>query len=152
MTTARQIAANRANAKRGTGPKTLAGKQRSSRNALRHGLSRARLLDPADEAALARLVDAIVSDNQHAGSGGTARQIGEAQLGLQRVRDVRNAFMMQLAQNPQDARLARDLLRLERYERRALTRRRKAIDELSKREGDATLGKSSRTERANTHT
>ena len=40
MTSNRQIEANRGNAKRSTGPKTEAGKTRSSRNALRHGLSR----------------------------------------------------------------------------------------------------------------
>src|SRR5205823_5434097 len=34
-----QIAANRANAKKSTGPKTAAGRSKSSRNALRHGLS-----------------------------------------------------------------------------------------------------------------
>ena len=39
LATEKQIAANRANAKRSTGPKTAAGKQKSSRNAYRHGLS-----------------------------------------------------------------------------------------------------------------
>ena len=38
MPTAKQIAANRANAERSTGPKTLAGKLKASRNAFRHGL------------------------------------------------------------------------------------------------------------------
>jgi hypothetical protein len=35
----RQIAANRENAKRSTGPRSEAGKARSARNALKHGLS-----------------------------------------------------------------------------------------------------------------
>jgi hypothetical protein len=39
MATAAQIAANRRNALRGTGPRTAAGKAVSSRNALRHGLT-----------------------------------------------------------------------------------------------------------------
>jgi hypothetical protein len=38
MTTALQVAANASNATRSTGPKTAAGKARSSKNALRHGL------------------------------------------------------------------------------------------------------------------
>src|SRR5580693_2662346 len=38
MATTRQIQANRANAKRSTGPVTEAGKQASSQNATRHGL------------------------------------------------------------------------------------------------------------------
>src|SRR6476620_5459326 len=39
MATDRQIAANRSNGSLGRGPKTSAGKARSSRNALKHGLS-----------------------------------------------------------------------------------------------------------------
>jgi hypothetical protein len=39
MTSFRQIEANRGNALRSTGPKTEAGKQRSRRNAVRHGLT-----------------------------------------------------------------------------------------------------------------
>ena len=39
MTTFRQIEANRCNATKSTGPKTAAGKKRSRRNAVRHGLS-----------------------------------------------------------------------------------------------------------------
>jgi len=39
MTTFRQIEANRCNATKSTGPKTEAGKMRSRRNAVRHGLS-----------------------------------------------------------------------------------------------------------------
>ena len=39
MTTARQIAANRANAQKSTGPKSQAGKIVSGSNALRHGLA-----------------------------------------------------------------------------------------------------------------
>lgn len=37
-----KIAANRSNALRSTGPRTAAGKKSSSKNALRHGLTRAR--------------------------------------------------------------------------------------------------------------
>jgi hypothetical protein len=39
MTTFRQIEANRRNALKSTGPKTLAGKEQSRRNAIRHGLT-----------------------------------------------------------------------------------------------------------------
>jgi len=39
MTTARRIAANRANAKASTGPRTGRGKSKAAQNARRHGLS-----------------------------------------------------------------------------------------------------------------
>jgi hypothetical protein len=39
MATDKQIAANRLNAQKSTGPRTLAGRQRSRRNAVRHGLT-----------------------------------------------------------------------------------------------------------------
>jgi hypothetical protein len=39
MATEKQIAANRKNAARSTGPRTMSGKKRSSKNALRHGLA-----------------------------------------------------------------------------------------------------------------
>lgn len=45
MATSRQIAANRLNARRSTGPRTFAGKRRSRRNALRHGLTAETVID-----------------------------------------------------------------------------------------------------------
>ena len=45
MATEKQIRANRENAKRSTGPKTAAGRMKSSRNAFRHGLSLKMYLD-----------------------------------------------------------------------------------------------------------
>ena len=49
MTSERQIVANRANAQASTGPKTDAGKARSSRNALKHGAT-AKYLLPGESA------------------------------------------------------------------------------------------------------
>jgi hypothetical protein len=49
MASKKQIRANRANAKRSTGPKTPAGKRNSSKNALKHGLSAARDIVIFDE-------------------------------------------------------------------------------------------------------
>jgi hypothetical protein len=51
MATKKQILANRANARRSTGPATTAGKSRASANAIKHGLTSKRILiageDPA---------------------------------------------------------------------------------------------------------
>jgi len=60
MTSFRQIEANRLNARRGTGPKSDAGKRRSRRNALRHGLTAEVVIDvledPKDYKAFERAV------------------------------------------------------------------------------------------------
>jgi hypothetical protein len=49
MATAAQIAANRANARKSTGPRTVEGKQRSSLNPLKHGLTASTLVLPHED-------------------------------------------------------------------------------------------------------
>ena len=62
MTSLRQIESNRRNAQRSTGPKTQSSKQRSSQNALRHGLTAETVIgpheDPADYRAFEQAVTA----------------------------------------------------------------------------------------------
>jgi hypothetical protein len=62
MATDKQIAANRANCKRSTGPKTPAGHSKSSRNALRHGLSLPLSADPQTQANIEALAEAVAGD------------------------------------------------------------------------------------------
>ena len=70
MATKRQIAANRRNARRSTGPKTAAGKAASSANALRHGLAAARavVLPDEDADAYERLRQGVIADLDPAGA------------------------------------------------------------------------------------
>jgi hypothetical protein len=49
MTSLRQIESNRRNAMRSTGPKTETGKQRSSKNAVRHGLTAETVIEPLED-------------------------------------------------------------------------------------------------------
>jgi hypothetical protein len=49
MSTDHQIAANRANARQSTGPRTADGKARSARNNFRHGLASGRLIVPGED-------------------------------------------------------------------------------------------------------
>jgi len=56
MASEKQIAANRANAKKSTGPRTPAGRAKSSRNAYRHGLSVPMQPEPQAVEALAKAI------------------------------------------------------------------------------------------------
>jgi len=56
---ARRLAANRANAKRSTGPKTARGKAEARRNALRHGLAAVSLLNAAVSKQIEVIANAI---------------------------------------------------------------------------------------------
>src|SRR6185436_15615309 len=50
MTSLKQIEANRRNAENSTGPRSKAGKQRSSRSAVRHGLTAETVIEPLEDA------------------------------------------------------------------------------------------------------
>jgi len=69
MTTDKQIAANRLNAKSSTGPKTEHGKRRSRRNAFRHGLTAETVIDihedPIAYRALERSINADYRPRTH---------------------------------------------------------------------------------------
>src|SRR3954470_13083339 len=49
MTSLKQIEANRRNAQKSTGPSSEAGKQRASRNAVRHGLTAETVIEPLED-------------------------------------------------------------------------------------------------------
>jgi hypothetical protein len=128
MSRARRVFANRANARKSTGPNTLAGKATAARNARRHGLNLPLLHEQAIEPevdALARLiVGSIVGLATEPRILALARRIAEAQLDLARIRRVRLPVRARLATEPA---VAHELLRLDRYERRALSRRKQAL-------------------------
>ena len=61
MTSLRQIVSNRRNAQRSTGPKTQSGKQRSSQNAVRHGLTAETVIGPLEDPADYRAFEQAVT-------------------------------------------------------------------------------------------
>ncbi|HLH90974.1 MAG TPA: hypothetical protein VKX28_21190 [Xanthobacteraceae bacterium] len=120
-----QRRANRDNAARSTGPRTRAGKTTAARNAWRHGLSLPVLADAALAPEVAALARAIAGEGASAASRTAATRIAEAQIDLVRVRSVRLAATQRLLEG---ADVAREILRLDRYERRALFRRSRALE------------------------
>jgi hypothetical protein len=129
MASERQIAANRRNAKKSTGPRSDAGRAQSRRNALRHGLAIAIGSDPALRADAENLARAISSEPDNIEF---ARDAAEAQLELLRIRQMRaELFNQQYASDSTavdgQADLDDQLLKLDRYERRAFSRRTRAF-------------------------
>ena len=61
MTSLRQIESNRRNAQRSTGPKTPSGKQHSSQNAVRHGLTAETVIGPLEDPADYRAFELAVT-------------------------------------------------------------------------------------------
>lgn len=121
-----QIKANRKNAKRSRGPKTLAGKMRASRNALRHGLARV----PIDEAlAMQNLVGTISRYLGNQVTACAAADVARAKGELIRVREVRIGMLAELLKSPQ-AVPPKQLLGLDRYERAALAKQKRALRSL----------------------
>jgi len=128
MATEKQIVANRANALRSTGPKTAAGKKRSSQNALRHGLS---LLQSAEITHSAGELARAFADGEKAGEGAFPAyfDFACACLAIRRVRHVQMKLMVD-DHALYDAKILKQLMMTERYERRALTKRRRATEML----------------------
>jgi hypothetical protein len=93
MASERQIAANRRNARKSTGPRSGAGRKRASRNAYRHGLTLSISSTAASAKQLDKLVRKIIGDTEDAILLERARAIAQAELELARVRRVKVALI-----------------------------------------------------------
>lgn len=150
MTSDRMAAANRRNGQRGRGPRTAAGKATSSRNALRHGLAANLLDEPAIWGKVEALARAIAGDGANIAGMNQARIIAEAQLDLVRIRraklnieahlleastsegtmregEIERADPSSEVEGSQELAILRSLSSIERYERSAILRRRRAM-------------------------
>jgi hypothetical protein len=126
MATEKQLAANRANAKRSTGPKTKRGRHASSRNALRHGLSC--LLDETVSIDADNLMRLLVHEGARDDQVAAARQVARAQVDLSRARMARARLMASLDLGCCNFSEIRRLMVIDRYERLARAKRRMAAN------------------------
>jgi hypothetical protein len=93
MASERQLAANRRNARKSTGPRSGAGRKRASRNAYRHGLTLSITSTAASAKQLDNLVRKIAGDTEDAMLRERARAVAQAELDLARVRQAKVALI-----------------------------------------------------------
>src|SRR6266446_2315912 len=143
MTSERQIAANQRNAGKSTGPRSGAGKQRASSNADRHGLAVPIRSSEAFANQVDELARKIAGDSDSAITFARARAAAEAELDLVRVRHTKVALIewgalhlkarglrgerIRAPADPERSaeamrRALPELVKLDRYERRATSR------------------------------
>jgi hypothetical protein len=84
----RRLRANRANAARSTGPRTKAGKAATRLNALRHGLAASSHYQAGADREIETLARAIVGAEQGSELLALARRVADAELRLRRVRSA----------------------------------------------------------------
>ena len=136
MTSDQKRASNRKNALKSTGPRSKVGIGHSSHNARRHGLAVAISLDPSFRNDIETLAIAIEHSRGRTTIGEFARQVAECEVDLLRIRKLRASLFKSVADNPAAGpethfELNDYLIKLERYERRAFSRRKRALQALS---------------------
>lgn len=147
MTRSTRIRANRQNAQASTGPKSANGKAIVARNAIRHGLTMPILCEPSVAAVIEPLAKKIAGSQEAKLI--QARRIALSQLEIDRARTARNTAYQAIEDSlgatlnsVADAKdteaaagrlidLVQKLIALDRYEQRALARRKQLIRELS---------------------
>jgi hypothetical protein len=144
MASSAQILANRQNAELSSGPRTVEGKQASSRNATRHGLTGSQIVMPGeDAAAYEELRRGLWRTFKPANDAERllADQIAANAWRLMRAQRVETAFLAKLtedAEDPDDAialaflERPKDLARVHRYVAAAQNAYYKAMGQLSK--------------------
>ncbi len=101
MAISRKTESNRRNAARSTGPRTRAGKERSSLNAVAHGLSATPTFDVQAQKRIEYLTKMFMQKNEGDPLAmELAAEAAEAQVMLERVRELKNQVWENTARNP----------------------------------------------------
>src|SRR3954463_10295417 len=94
MASVKSVVANRENAKASCGPRSIAGKRRSSRNAIRHGLTIDVETDPLWGNAINALTD-ILFVERDGRNPERCREVARCATDLQRIRQVQARLLNQ---------------------------------------------------------
>jgi hypothetical protein len=147
MTSTRKLASNRINAGNSTGPRTRHGRARASRNAYKHGLSIDVMVDSQWVDGVQRLALTLVGEAADEQSRAQGLELAAALVELRRLRKYRvtllNSELASAAGGDQKSnrvavathKVLPVLDRLERYERRAQSRRARALRAIMLRSG-----------------
>ena len=132
MSSVQQVAANRRNAKKSTGPRSKTGREISRGNALRFGLAISIRADPAVHDDIEKLAKVLSLPVDTQDTCENARVAAEAQFDLLRIRRIRawlfeTLYFGKPATSDSLTKLNDQLAKLERYERRAFSRRKRAL-------------------------
>jgi hypothetical protein len=120
MASQKQVAANRANATHSTGPKTAAGKMKSSRNSFRHGLSTLLPMDVAGSSKANEIARLLSAENACATD--AAVVFARAHVELLQIRAIRTEMLVSIDLGSATAGQLQRLVALDRYERYAQTK------------------------------
>jgi hypothetical protein len=137
MASEKQIAANRMNAMKSSGPRSVAGKVRASRNAIRHGLAANIWKDPSAAFAIETLT-ILLRESGH--SEQAARQAAAAEYKTNAVNAVRGKIAETLRDAAENglcglsfrAELA-TLQGIDRYEKRVFSRKRRVFRQMHRK-------------------
>ena len=130
MATDRQIIANQRNAKKSTGPRTKAGKGRVSKNALKHGLAAVAADEETDAMAERLLANLYAGQDLSVIARERAQDIAEIQSALIRIRAAKTELLQDASEIPSLSDILDQYRRIDRYERRALSRRKTLLRDM----------------------
>jgi hypothetical protein len=134
MTSTHKIESNKRNASRSTGPRTPVGKLRSRRNARRHGLATRIKDDPGARGGIERLATILAEGTDDFDRIEKSRVLAEFQFERRRIRVARYEIFLSINDmenvSINDFQIAmRAIDAISRYEKRALSKRKRAFRE-----------------------
>jgi hypothetical protein len=132
MTSTRKMESNKRNASRSTGPRTPGGKLSSRDNARRHGLAARRGEDRDEREGIERLTAILAEGSDNFSQVERAKIVAECHFDLRRIRTARLDLFLRIKNlenaGSEDFEIAvRAMESINRYERRALSRRKQAL-------------------------